>query len=87
MDQRYGFGVLCKLVMLWVDPFPLPPVTPKSPAVVPSPVPGFERFIYENVIGMCFEIPLKRSFDYSDAQSYQARSIHLFHHLLILMVK
>ncbi|GAA5912917.1 Ran GTPase-binding protein LOS1 [Sporobolomyces salmoneus] len=69
-DQRYGFGVLVKLVSIWVDPNPLPPPNPKTGPVVPSPVPGFERFIYENVIGICFEIPLKREFDYADAQSY-----------------
>ncbi|GAA5937886.1 Ran GTPase-binding protein LOS1 [Sporobolomyces koalae] len=68
-DQRYGFGVLVKLVQLWVDPLPLP-VNPKVP-IVPSPVPGFERFIYENVVGMCFEIPLRPEFDFSDAQSFQ----------------
>ncbi|GAA5992257.1 hypothetical protein JCM5350_006326 [Sporobolomyces pararoseus] len=68
-DQRYGFGVLVKLVSIWVDPFPVP-TNSKTP-IVPSPVPGFERFIYENVIGICFEIPLKPEFDFSDAQSYQ----------------
>ncbi|GAA6024202.1 hypothetical protein JCM11491_001283 [Sporobolomyces phaffii] len=68
-DQRFGFGVLVKLVSLWVDPFPVP-ANPKTP-IVPSPVPGFERFIYENVVGICFEIPLKPEFDFSDAQSFQ----------------
>lgn len=72
-DQRFGFIVLNKLLNLWVTPFR--PATAPAPAVPlpPSPVPGFEQFLYNNAVKLCFEVPLKPSFDYSDAQSYQVR--------------
>ncbi|BGP43722.1 pre-tRNA nuclear export protein [Rhodotorula kratochvilovae] len=70
-DQRYGFGVLNKLVQLWLEPY-LPPSAPAPvPPPPPSPVPGFERFLYEEAVKICFEVPLQPDFDYSDAQSFQ----------------
>lgn len=70
-DQRFGFIVLNKLAGLWVEqyrPATAPPVANGAP---PSPVPGFEQFLYSNAVKLCFEVPLKPSFDYSDAQSFQ----------------
>ncbi|GJN94034.1 hypothetical protein Rhopal_007097-T1 [Rhodotorula paludigena] len=72
-DQRHGFGVLNKLLQLWVEPYrpPTAPPLANGTAPPPSPVPGFERFLYENAVKICFEVPLKPDFDYSDAQSFQ----------------
>lgn len=70
-DQRFGFIVLNKLLGLWVEqyrPATAPALTNGAP---PSPVPGFEQFLYSNAVKLCFEVPLKPSFDYSDAQSFQ----------------
>ncbi|BGP20360.1 hypothetical protein JCM10213_002332 [Rhodosporidiobolus nylandii] len=72
-DQRYGFMVLNKLITLWVEPYraPTAPPLPNGTAPPPSPVPGFEQFLYQNAIKICFEVPMKAEFDYSDAQSVQ----------------
>ncbi|GAA5960825.1 hypothetical protein JCM21900_002296 [Sporobolomyces salmonicolor] len=67
-DQRYGFGVLNKLIQIWVEPYS-PSGNATAPA--PSPVPGFEQFLYQNVVKLCFEVPMRADFDYSDAQSFQ----------------
>lgn len=74
-DQRYGFGVLNKLLLIWVDQYrpPTAPPLANGTAPPPSPVPGFERFLYEQAVKLCFEVPLKADFDYSDAQSFQVR--------------
>ena len=74
-DQRYGFGVLNKLLLIWVDQYrpPTAPPLANGTAPPPSPVPGFERFLYEQAVKLCFEVPLKAEFDYSDAQSFQVR--------------
>ncbi|GAA5891828.1 hypothetical protein JCM6882_007375 [Rhodosporidiobolus microsporus] len=68
-DQRYGFGVLNKLVLLWVEPYRVPTAPPLNPPPQPSPVPGFEQFLYQNAVKVCFEVPMRAEFDYSDAQS------------------
>ncbi|GAA6052810.1 hypothetical protein JCM3770_006263 [Rhodotorula araucariae] len=67
-DQRYGFGVLNKFLQLWVEPAA---AAAGAPAAPPSPVPGFERFLYDEAVKVCFEVPLQAGFDYSDAQSFQ----------------
>ncbi|GAA5859251.1 hypothetical protein JCM8547_008938 [Rhodosporidiobolus lusitaniae] len=70
-DQRYGFGVLNKLVLLWVDPLLLPGAPAPAQPVTPSPVPGFEQFLYTEAVKACFQVPMAQEFDYSDAQSVQ----------------
>jgi exportin-T len=72
-DQRYGFMVLNKLVVLWVDPYRVPTAPPPATAAAPSPIPGFEQFLYQNAVKACFEVPMGQEFDYSDAQSVQVR--------------
>lgn len=72
-DQRYGFSVLTKFLGLWVEtyrPATAPPLVNGAP---PSPVPGFEQFLYSDAVALCFKVPLMPSFDYSDAQSFQVR--------------
>jgi exportin-T len=69
-DQRAGFIVINKLVSLWL------PSTPDcaqagAPTIEP-PVDGFEKFLYDNVVKLCFDIPLRKDFDLGgDAQSFQ----------------
>lgn len=70
-DQRFGFILLNKLLALWVDPFRAPTAPPLAIPLPLSPVPGFEQFLYSNVVKLCFEVPLKADFDYGDAQSFQ----------------
>ena len=70
-DQRFGFILLNKLLAIWVDPFRAPTAPPLAIPLPLSPVPGFEQFLYSNVVKLCFEVPLKADFDYGDAQSFQ----------------
>ncbi|BGP35706.1 pre-tRNA nuclear export protein [Rhodotorula toruloides] len=70
-DQRYGFGVLNKLLQTWVETYRPPTAPPVTNGAPPSPVPGFEQFLYERAVPLCFQLPLKPEFDYSDAQSFQ----------------
>lgn len=70
IDQKFGFLVLEKFLALWVVPT-VPVVKPGVVAITSSPVPGFEQFLYNSVVGICFEIPLKKNFDFEDAQSFQ----------------
>lgn len=67
--------MLNKLLNLWVKPYRAPdaPAPANGASTTPSPVPGFEQFLYSNAVKLCFEVPLKPSFDYSDAQSFQVR--------------
>lgn len=66
-DLRYGFGVLKNLATIWLKPHPQALPTP-DPSV--SPVPGFELFLYHQVVPLCFAIPSRSEFDWSDAESY-----------------
>ncbi|PLW04371.1 hypothetical protein PCASD_26515, partial [Puccinia coronata f. sp. avenae] len=63
-DLRYGFGLLKNFSSIW-----LKSSQPADPAG-PSPVPGFELFLYHQVVPLCFTIPCKPEFDWSDAESY-----------------
>ncbi|KAM0750236.1 Exportin-T [Meredithblackwellia eburnea MCA 4105] len=70
-DQRYGFLVLTKLLSIWVETYRPPTAPPAVNGAPPSPVPGFEQFLYSHAVALCFKVPLMPSFDYSDAQSFQ----------------
>ncbi|KAK4699304.1 exportin-T, partial [Phenoliferia sp. Uapishka_3] len=70
-DQRYGFLVLNKLLQVWVDLLQTPGTAPPKVVPPPSPVPGFEQFMYSDVVALCFKVPLASNFDFSDAQSFQ----------------
>ncbi|KAK4053974.1 pre-tRNA nuclear export protein [Microbotryomycetes sp. JL221] len=71
-DQRLGLAVLNKLGSLWIEPLsPTANGTSTNGVTTPTPVPGFEQFLYTNAVKLCFELPLQRSFDFGDAQSYQ----------------
>ncbi|KAH9817708.1 armadillo-type protein [Melampsora americana] len=60
-DLRLGFGVLHRMASTWLKP---------CQSTEPAPVPGFERFLYDHVIPLCFALPKKPKFDWSDAESY-----------------
>lgn len=87
-EQRFGFIALNKLLSLWVEPIqPAPASTAggskangSTTPTGPSPVPGFEQYLYSNAVKLCFEVPLQRSFDFADAQSFQvsARGVVVF---------
>ncbi|CAJ0843123.1 8296_t:CDS:10 [Entrophospora sp. SA101] len=40
-----------------------------------QPLPGFERFMYEHILRVCFELPMKQSFDVADGQSSVADEV------------
>lgn len=67
MDQKLGLAVLTNFASLWLEPV-VPEAQPKA-----TPIPGLERFFYDQVLPICFEIPMRKHFDYSDAHSYAVR--------------
>lgn len=80
IDQRFGFIALSKFRDLWVDPIVPAATKPKANGVAggktaapvePSPVPGFEQFLYEHAVKVCFEVPMRPTFDFDDAACVQ----------------
>jgi hypothetical protein len=69
-DKRAAFGALNRLVGVWVAPANPPAATTDPPAAY---FPGFERFVYENVLPVCLEFPITKAFDYTDGQSFLVR--------------
>lgn len=66
--QRQTLNVLVRLVNLWGGSSTQNGVAPNGQA--PSiELPGFERFIYETLVGLIFEIPSTPTFDFKDAQT------------------
>lgn len=70
-DQKLGFQLLNRLVQLWVPAVDKPAGAVNG--VGSTPVPGFEQFLYENALKMCFELPMQKTFDFSDAVSFMVR--------------
>ncbi|CAH7686777.1 armadillo-type protein [Phakopsora pachyrhizi] len=60
-DLKLGFGVLKNFTSTWLKPIS---------TGEPSPVPGFEIFLYNQVIPLLFDVPNQSRFDWSDAESY-----------------
>lgn len=67
LDQKLGVSVLNNFALLWLEPV-VPEAQPKA-----TPIAGLERFFYDSVLPICFEIPMRKHFDYSDAHSYAVR--------------
>lgn len=60
--QRTAFAILHRLVSAWGGS------SDEAAKESSTALPGFERFIYESLIGLIFEAPAKESFDFRDAQ-------------------
>ncbi|PWZ01596.1 Exportin-T [Testicularia cyperi] len=64
--QRTAFSILHRLVGAWGSPAD---GTPSNGTAAAKGLPGFDRFIYETLIGLIFEAPTKETFDFRDAQA------------------
>ena len=61
-DLKVGFGVVNRLDQEWIKP---------AQSTETSALPQFKDFIYERVVPLGMELPVRTNFDYSDAQAYQ----------------
>nr|CAG8525315.1 11239_t:CDS:10 [Entrophospora candida] len=77
---KISFNILSRAISLWG--ICSSPTTTTTTANSPStsngtssrtlesrPLPGFEHFMYEHILRVCFELPMKQSFDVADSQS------------------
>ncbi|SNX83574.1 related to tRNA Exportin [Melanopsichium pennsylvanicum] len=64
--QRTAFSILHRLVSAWGGSAT---TIANGAASTATALPGFERFIYETLIGLIFEAPTKDGFDFRDAQA------------------
>ena len=62
--QRTAFSILHRLVGAWAGSS-----SDAANGTAAAALPGFERFIYETLIGLIFEAPTKDDFDFRDAQA------------------
>lgn len=62
--QRTAFSILHRLVAAWGGS-----ANEAANGASSTALPGFERFIYETLIGLIFEAPTKEGFDFRDAQA------------------
>lgn len=61
-DQKVGFGVVVRMTSEWVKPLQ---------STEPSVLPEFKDFIYQRLVPLAMELPVRVNFDYSDAAAYQ----------------
>ncbi|ORY05766.1 Xpo1-domain-containing protein [Basidiobolus meristosporus CBS 931.73] len=59
--QKVAIGILHKFVNIWGGS--------NANGANTKSIPGFEQFIYEHIVRVCFEVPTKRSFDFADGQA------------------
>ena len=69
MDQKVGLAVINRLVQTWV------PSTTATNGAAESSLPQFKDFVYERIIPLGLQLPVRQDFDYSDAQSYQVSDV------------
>jgi len=70
--QKHCVGSLAKMIELWTEP-PTPTESRTGPAAVngkPHGFPGFNQFILQRILPLCFQLPFKRSFNLNDGQAY-----------------
>ena len=62
-----AFNILSKTLILWGGPIQ----SSANNTSVDSgrSLPGFEQFMYEHILRICFEIPMKTEFNITDGQS------------------
>lgn len=63
-DQKGGLAVVNRLVTEWVKPIA---------GDQTSPLPPFKDFVYQRILNLCLELPVRQAFDYSDVQAYNVR--------------
>ncbi|KAK9766337.1 pre-tRNA nuclear export protein [Basidiobolus ranarum] len=59
--QKIAIGILHKFVNIWGGS--------NTNGANTKSLAGFEQFIYEHIVRVCFEVPAKRSFDFGDGQA------------------
>lgn len=65
LDQKVGLAVINRLVQTWV------PAATATNGASESSFPQFKDFVYERVVPLGLQLPVRQDFDYSDAQAYQ----------------
>ncbi|CAG8609589.1 11241_t:CDS:10 [Funneliformis caledonium] len=65
-SARTAFSILSKTVTLWGS---LPIQTSTNNVDSGRSLPGFEQFMYEHILRICFEVPMKPAFNITDGQS------------------
>ncbi|RUO96313.1 armadillo-type protein [Jimgerdemannia flammicorona] len=71
VTQKMAFGILLKTVNAWGGSAQQPS-TSTEPSGVGQPLPGFEQFMFESIVRVSFEVPMKQSFNLSDGQTVLA---------------
>ncbi|CAH1756492.1 6800_t:CDS:10 [Entrophospora sp. SA101] len=82
---KISFNILSRAISLWgICSSPtITTTTANSPStsngtssrtLESQPLPGFEHFMYEHILRVCFELPMKQSFDVADSQSLVVKS-------------
>lgn len=65
-----AFGILLKTVNAWGGSAQQPnQASATENSGLGQPLPGFEQFMFENIVRVCFEVPMKQSFNLSDGQT------------------
>ncbi|CAG8571231.1 11366_t:CDS:10 [Funneliformis mosseae] len=64
-SARTAFSILLKTVTLWGSPIQ----TSTNNVDSGRSLPGFEQFMYEHILRICFEVPMKPAFNITDGQS------------------
>lgn len=65
VDQKVGFAVVNRLIQTWV------PASSATNGASDSGLPQFKDFVYERLVPLGLQLPVRQDFDYSDAQAYQ----------------
>lgn len=63
-DQKGGLTVINRLTPTWIKAVNSTDV---------SALPQFKDFVYQRMVPLAMELPVRQAFDYSDAQAYQVR--------------
>ncbi|CAB5396336.1 unnamed protein product [Rhizophagus irregularis] len=66
-SARTAFNILSKTLVLWGGP--IQSSTNNTSTNSGRPLPGFEQFMYDHILRICFEVPMKPEFCITDGQS------------------